>query len=409
MQSLPRCPGRSSVVLAVAAAVVAIGALSACSSAASSSSSSSTTGCVSSYRRGVDYFPDKVTVSDAKNFSVSYHGNYKVVTVAEPFPGGRPQSYVLVQCGTPPPPLLGVLAGDPVVQIPVRRVDDESISHLPDLDVLNSVSTIVGVASKANVHSASVKARIATGAVIEFEPGSSAINTEAVVASRPDVFLTQGTDNPGYQVLRNAGIKVIADGDYLEQTPLGRAEWIKFVSLFLNKEALASSEYATIAAGYRSLAGRAAGVTTRPTVLEGDQYKGTWYAAGGRSYMAALIRDAGGAYVFAGDTSTGSPSLDWETILQKGSSAQFWIDANMAGSWKSLRDARAADPRYAQLASFGNDNVWDQNKNSANGVPDFFEGGVVRPDAVLADLMAIFHPELEPSHQFSYYEHIPAG
>jgi iron complex transport system substrate-binding protein len=226
-----------------------------------------------------------------------------------------------------------------------------------------------------------------------------------VIGTSPGLFLTQGVQNSSYATLQAAGIKVVADTDWLAQTPLARAQWIEFVSLFLNKETAATQEYNKIASAYNRLAALTANVTSRPTVIEGDEYKGTWYAAGGASYVAAEFKAAGADYIYAGNTSTGSVTLSIENILKNGASAQFWLDAN---PWTSLSQAEASDPRYAQLAAVKADDVWTYDKDvNAGGGNDYYEEGVVRPDLVLGDLIAIFHPNLEPGHQFTFYQQIP--
>jgi iron complex transport system substrate-binding protein len=409
-----RSPRRIAAVLAVVAClgVAACGSTTPTTSAGGSGGSGTqtvtanlTTGCVKSYKAGTDYFPSKVTPSAATGFGVSYHDNYKVVTVDQPYQGGKPTSYVLVQCGTPAPKLSGSLASAEVIQIPVTRVDAESTTQLPDFDLLGSTDALVGVADSAQVSTPSVVARIKAGDISQFEANGT-LNTEQVIATAPNLFLTQGVQNKSYATLQASGVKVVADADWLSGTPLARAQWIEFVSLFLNKEAAATAQYDKIATAYNKLVALASTVTTRPTVLEGDEYQGTWYAAGGASYVAAELKDAGANYIYASNTSTGSIDVSIEDILKNGGGAQFWVDAN---AWTSLAQAKKSDPRYASLAAYKSDSVWTNSKDvNAGGGNDYYEEGVVRPDLVLADLIAIFHPSLEPHHQFTFYEQIPA-
>jgi iron complex transport system substrate-binding protein len=403
-----RLPVAAVMAIVVASLLTACGTSSSDTGTAGQAQANLASGCVSSYHKGVDYFPAKVQPAQAAGFEVSYHDSYKVVTVNQPYQGGKPVSYVLVQCGTPAPKLSGSLASAEVVQIPVHRVDAESTTQLPDFALLGSVDDLVGVADTAQVNTPSVVARIKAGEISQFE-ATGTLNTEQVLATAPDLFLTQGVSNPAYAKLQASGVKVVADADYLASTPLGRAQWIEFVSLFVNKEAQAEEQYAKIADSYGRLVALAATVKDRPTTLEGDEYKGTWYAAGGGSYVGAELRAAGADYVFAGDSSTGSLSLSIETILQKGSQAQFCVDADN-GSYQTIKQAYTVDPRYKQLACFRDDNVWEYTKDTnAGGGNDYYEEGVVRPDLVLGDLIAIFHPSLEPHHVFTFYEKVPPG
>jgi iron complex transport system substrate-binding protein len=371
---------RARLPVAAITAIVVTSLLAACGTSSSSGAGTAgqaqanlTSGCVSSYHKDVDYFPTHVQPANAAGFEVSYHDSYKVVTVNQPYQGGKPVSYVLVQCGTPAPKLSGSLASAEVVQIPVHRVDAESTTQLPDFDLLGSVDDVVGVADTAQVNTPSVVARIKAGQISQFE-ATGTLNTEQVLATAPDLFLTQGVSNPAYAQLQASGVKVVADADYLASTPLGRAQWIEFVSLFLNKEAQANVQYAKIASSYDHLVALAAKVNDRPTTLEGDEYKGIWYAAGGGSYVGAELRDAGADYVFAGDNSAGSLSLSIETILQKGSQAQFCVDADN-GNYQTIKQAYTVDPRYKQLACFRDGNVWEFTKDvNAGGGNNYYEG-----------------------------------
>jgi iron complex transport system substrate-binding protein len=403
-----RLPVAAITAIVVASLLTACGSSSSGAGTAGQAQANVTSGCVRSYRKGVDYFPAKVRPAKAAGFEVSYHDSYKVVTVNQPYQGGKPVSYVLVQCGTPAPKLSGSLASAEVVQIPVHRVDAESTTQLPDFALLDSADDVVGVADTAEVNTPSVVARIKAGEVSQFE-ATGTLNTEQVLATAPDLFLTQGVSNSAYAQLQAAGVKVVADADWLASTPLGRAQWVEFVSLFVNKEAQANEQYAKIASSYDRLVALAAKVKDRPTTLDGDEYKGIWYAAGGASYVGAELRAAGADYVFAGNNSVGSLSLGIETILHQGSQAQFCVDADN-GLYQTIKQAYTVDPRYKQLACFRDDNVWENTKDTnAGGGNDYYEEGVVRPDLVLGDLIAIFHPSLEPHHVFTFYQKVPLG
>lgn len=387
--------------------VVVVGAVSlpGCGGAGSATGSATSAGrCVTGFQSGTDYFPDKVSLVDATGFSVEYHDYYKVVTVARPTPGGASQKYVLVQCGAPQPQLTGDLASAPRITVPVSRVAASSTTQLPAFDLLGHIDAVAAVNSPDLVNTPAVVERIKNGRITGFGNSSGGINVERVIAARPDLYLAGGIDGPVVGKISEAKIPVAADSEWLEPTPLGRAEWVKYVALFVNGEKQATAAFDRIAGAYHSVQAKASAVTGRPTVVVGKQDKGTWYVAGGRSYVAALLRDAGGRYVFAADNSTGSVPVDLETVLAKGASADFWLNAEMTPGWKSAAEVTGEDPRYGKLAALGTGNVWSPVKRvNAAGGNDYWEGGVVHPDLVLADLVAILHPELMPGHEFTYY------
>jgi iron complex transport system substrate-binding protein len=340
------------------------------------------------------------TVEHAENFTLRYEDGYQVLTVAQPFPGGAPETYVLVRCGAAVPP---ELASAQRVDVPVSSVYASSTTHLPLLVDLDRLDALTGVATTAYVSSPQVLERIEAGAVAEFAPIEQ-IDVERVLTGRPDVLLTGGFDDPAHATLRGAGVPVVANAEYLEATPLGRAEWIKVMAALTGDELRATAVFDQVEAAYADAAARAAGAEPVP-VLAGSLFQGTWAVPAGGSYLGALITDAGGANPWAADPSASSLTLDFETVYATAGQAPVWLAAQ---DWASRADALAEDPRYAELAAVRDGRVWTANRAiGPNGGNDFYERGVTRPDLVLADLVAILHPDRAPGHSFTFYSELP--
>ena len=206
------------------------------------------------YAEGVDYFPEKVSVAHAKNFGVEYFANYKVVTVPEPTPGGAAETYVLVQRGTPAPPLTGPLTGAAVIEVPVESIFMGSTTPLPFLVDLDVVDRLTGVASAGLIHAEPVLERIEAGAVVEYAAGGE-VDAEAVIEAAPAMLMTEGLEHPTYPILRAADVAVVAGTEWLEPSPLGRAEWLKYVAVFFNREAAAARLFASIEESVRRAGG----------------------------------------------------------------------------------------------------------------------------------------------------------
>ncbi len=368
-----------------------------------------TTGCVQGAVAGSDQFPEKASLVEAKGLSITYKGNYKVVKVANPWRGAKAGfTYVLVQCGTPTPELTGDLAGASVIQVPVATASIMSTTLAPQFDELGVADRIISVDTPAYYSTSSVVKRIESGA-IKGTGGGSKANVELLVSLKPGVVITFGTGAgsfDGIEKLQSAGLATVVEAGYMEETPLGRSEWVKLIGALTNQEALAEAKFARWRTDYKALAAKVANVANRPVVISGSMYQGTWYMPGGKSYVAQSIRDAGGSYPWASDTTTGSLSLDFEAVLEKGYDATVWINAGY--QWSSLRDALGEDSRYARLPSFGATNVYGNDKRvNATGGSDYYETAVVRPDLVLADLVSVLHPNVLPSHTTVWFRHIP--
>jgi len=356
--------------------------------------------CVTAYDPAVDYFPDKVTVEQAAGFTVEYNSSYKVVTVTQPWVGAEPVTYLLVQCGAPVPE---DVTADAVIEVPVASAISMSTTYLPHFVELGLLDALVAVDEFDFVYSPDVRALFDSGDVPEVG-GGSFVDVERVLELDPDVVFTYGIGSPDYDAhpaLLAAGIPTVLNGDYMETTPLGRAEWVKFTSLFFNAEAEAEALFSGIETAYDDLAAQAAGAEDRPSVLVNAMYGDTWYVSGGNSYQARLIADAGGEYLWADDESTGGLPLSFEAVLERGADADVWINPNF---WFSLADGLAEDQRYSAFAAFEDGAVYNNVARVTElGGNDILETGVLHPEGVLADLIAIFHPDVLPDHALTYY------
>ncbi|ORV10135.1 ABC transporter substrate-binding protein [Mycobacterium celatum] len=386
----------SRVSWAALAAAIALALIpSACASPAVTSGPRP--GCITDFDPQADYFPDKSTIVDATNFTLSYHRSYQVLTVRQPYPNASPESYVLVRCGAPAPHLTGDLAHSQQITVPVTSLYSASTTHLGMLVELDRTDVVSGVATTANVVNPVLRQRIHAGKVAEYAPGGQ-VDVEAVVAAHPGVLVTAGTDDPSYARLRDAGVDVLADAEWLEATPLGRAEWVKVFAALTGTEKKAGELYGKLRGDYGKVAEKAA--AARPVeVLSGTMHQGTWSMPAGGGYAGQLIVDAGGNYPWAGDTRTGSLQLNFESVYARAGHAPRWL---VTSDWTTLDDALAADIRYGELTAVRTGQVWTAGT-------DYWERGVARPDLVLADLVAILHPELGPGHEFVFYRQVTRG
>jgi iron complex transport system substrate-binding protein len=365
-----------------------------------------TDGCVAEgeFSPDIDYFPEKANLSYTQNFSIEYHNNYKIVTVATPYPGAtEPAQYVLVQCGTPAPQ--GYDAAQ-IIEVPVQTIVTMSTSYLPFLDELGLLDRLVGLDDATYVSNPTVLQMAAEGKLVTIGYGAS-VNVEQALELDPDVIMTYGSGMPEYDAfpaLQQAGLKVVINAEWMDTSPLGRAEWGKFIAAFFNQEAAAEAIFLDKVKAYTRLAALVADVTEKPTVFTGTAYQGTWTVPGGNSFAAAFLRDAGATYLWADDPSTGSLYLSFEAVFEKAQNADFWLNVGFVGT---LEDLKALDPRYAEFAAFQNGNVWNNDaKVSPNGGNDYYESAVAHPEVVLADLIKIFHPDLLPDHELVYYRQV---
>jgi iron complex transport system substrate-binding protein len=302
----------------------------------------------------------------------------------------------------------GDAAGAQLITVPIASLFALSPTHLSLLVDLERLDVLTGVAQRDAIVEPEVEARIKTGKVTEFAKAGLTIDVERVVAAKPALLMAGGVSNATIGVIKSAGVPVVANSEWLEPTALGRAEWLKYMALFLNEERKAQTLYGAMKNRYRASSAQATAgpEAERPLVMTGRSTRGMFVIAGGRSYVASLIKDAGGRYVWADNTSPGSATVDLEAQVQRAADADVWING---GGWKNMAAMLEDEPRYTAFKAYRSGRVWVyERRQKANGANDYWSRGVTHPDLVLADLVKIFHPSLAADRAFEWYMTVPA-
>ncbi|MDB5104706.1 MAG: periplasmic binding protein [Fibrobacteres bacterium] len=344
----------------------------------------------------------------ARVFTLGRRGDTTVIEVRKPWQGATVDfTYLLVPAGLAP-----AMASAPntlAVPVPVRRAVTLTTTNLYHLQTLGVLDALVGLGGGRYVCSPEVRSRLRSGRIRDVGEDIR-MDAEAVVALKPDLVFTYvvGRSSDGAVAkLAETGVPVAIEGSYMEESPLGRAEWIKFTGAFFGRGAAADSAFDSIDSSYRALAALARTATHRPKVFVGAPFGGVWWVPSGRTYVGRLLADAGADYLWADDTTRGSLNLDMEAVLGRAADADFWMNA---GEWKDLADARRQDPRNALYKAWKEGRVYVNDAiRCEEGGRDFYETGASRPDLILADLISVFHPELLPGHSLRWYRRLPEG
>ena len=359
-----------------------------------------------SHYAGPDLFPEKAKVAHAKGFKISYHKHYKVVRIMSPFEKSTDTlTYVLVQRGTPRP--IGYKDSQ-VIEIPVRSMVAMSSLHIGLIGFLGCEDILTGMGNLKYVSSTKVLSRIQAGKIVEVGKDQG-LNEELLVSMHPDLIMATGSPVSKvsrYESLHQAGIPVMVNSEWVETTPLGRAEWVKLLAALINKEGEVNRKFARVEQEYQRLVRLAGKVTVRPSLITGMNSKDAWYVPNGDSYLNRFFQDAGASYHWAGTKATGSLPLSFETVYPIALQADFWLNVSI-GNIRTKQDVLARDVRYADFNAFKNNHIYSyNNRMNAQGANDYWESGAVNPHLVLADLIRIIHPELLPEHELIYYKSI---
>lgn len=329
---------------------------------------------------------------------------YTVMEVSQPWPGAdRTFRYALV-----PRELLSRItfprdAFDAIIPVPVERVILTSTTHIPALELLGESDHLVGFPQTHLVSSPETRALIDGGQVREVG-SNEALNIEQVLALQPDVVIgfSIATANKTYDNLQRSGIPVVYNGDWMEESPLGKAEWIKFFAPFFRKESQAEEIFSSIAANYEQAKAMAAAADDQPEVICGALWKDIWYLPGGESWMARFLEDANANYLWGNTEERGSLSLSVEAVLEKGGQADFWIAPSQ---YTSYREMEQANRHYGQFRPFKNKKVYTYARTQGpTGGLLYYELAPMRPDLVLKDLIHHLHPGILPDHQPYFFK-----
>lgn len=349
--------------------------------------------------------PKASKIDYASGFSIEKSDSgVTIINVASPWPKAETAfTYALIPKDKMATMTVNKDAYDAIVSVPVERIVVTSTTHIPALEALGVGNKLVGFPDTDYISSEATRERIDAGQVKELG-NSEAMNTEMVLELNPEVVVGFGVDgqNKAYATLQRANIPVVYNGDWTEETPLGKAEWIKFFAPFFGEEVKADSIFSGIERSYLEALELAKTAERKPTVLSGALYKDVWYLPGGNSWAAQFFEDANADYLWENTPETGSLSLSLESVLEKGKPAEFWLSPAQFTSYDQMKEANR---HYKQFDAFKNRNSFSfaGSKGETGGLI-YFELAPQRPDLVLKDLVKIFHPELLPDHSLYFFK-----
>jgi len=341
------------------------------------------------------------SVKYAKGLEIYKYDGYSILKITKPWPEATSGfTYILKEKNGIIPDSLKQFS---VISIPIQSIVVTSTTHIPSLEMLGVENTLVGFPSTNFISSAKTRKRIDAGKVREVGINES-LNTEVLIDMKPDVIVSFGINNsnPTIDNLQKSGLNVLINGDWTEQSPLGKAEWIKFFGALYGLDAKANTLFTTIENNYKSALALTEKTNQKPTVLSGAMFQDQWYVPQGESWVSVFLKDAKSDYLWKETKGFGSLSLPFESILDKAQNATFWI---APGDFSSLKQMSDSNPHYAEFSSFKNKKVFSYaiNKGAKGGIL-YFELASARPDLVLKDLIKIFHPELLPNYQPFFFK-----
>ncbi|NNJ88983.1 MAG: ABC transporter substrate-binding protein [Eudoraea sp.] len=347
----------------------------------------------------------KSPIAHAKGFEVHITSDgITVITVKSPWPGADQSfTYALIPKESIAEVSVDSSLFDAVISVPIESLVVTSTTHIPALEALGVADHLSGFPGTDYISSQYTRARVADGKVINLGKNEM-MNTEMTLRLKPDLIVgfSISSENKTYETFKRSGIPVVYNGDWTEQTPLGKAEWVKFFAPFFQMEEKAEIFFDSITEAYQHAKELAKNAETIPSVMSGALYKDVWYAPGGNSWAAQFIEDANARYLWEDTKETGSLSLSLESVLAKATNADYWVSPSQFTSYTELEKGNS---HYLQFDPLKNKKIYTYalSKGETGGLI-FFEIGPNRPDLILKDLIHIFHPEVLPEHNLFFFK-----
>ncbi len=333
-----------------------------------------------------------MTLKYAKGFSVTNFKNYKLLTIKSPWPNSKNHfKYILYHKKQPKSPSIKT------IKIPLKSIVVTSTTHLPGLELLNVENTLIGFPETRFVSSKKIRTRIKNGYINDLGKGHD-LNTEVLLNIKPDAVISFGISgiNKSLNTTEKAGIPIIYNGDWVEHSPLAKAEWIKFFGVLYDKEKQADSIFNAIETNYNKAKALALKADKIPTVLSGAIFNDIWYLPSGTSTEAQFLKDANANYLWSNTAQKGSLSLNFESVFNTAHNADIWLNPS---NFKTRLELLKSNSHYNKFKAYKTKQIYSfTNTIGDTGGVLYYELGFARPDIVLKDIIKVCHPQLLPNY-----------
>lgn len=337
----------------------------------------------------------KSTIKYAKGFDIVTIDHQKKLIIKKPYQNAKHHFTYLLGNKTD--------LSKNELKTPIKNIVVTSTTHISMLEQIGAEKFLTGFPQTNYISSEKTRKRIANGKIVDLGYERT-INTEKLIELAPEVVIGFGLNgnNKAYQTIERNGILVIYNGDWLEETPLGRAEWIKFFGVLFDKEKEADSIFNSIESNYLAVKEIALKSKKTPTIISGNLFKDTWYMPAGESFIATCFKDANTNYLWKNTKGNGSLPISIESVLDKGKDANFWIGC---GLFESRDDLLRSNQYYNSFTAFKDRQIYTYaNKKGATGGLIYFEKSPTRPDLILKDILKITNPDLLPNYTLTFFE-----
>jgi len=349
---------------------------------------------------------DTLSLQYTRLLTLVEHDGYTVADISNPWkPGKRLHRYYLV-------PRTSDISHQPsdfpdgtVIEIPIQRAAVFTTVHCALLTELGLGSKIVGVADAKYIKVPYIQQQIDAGRIVDCGNGLNPV-VEKIMDVKPEVVMLSPFENSGgYGKTEEIGIPLIECAEYMESSPLARAEWMRFYGMLFGVGEQADRLFHEVDSSYTALRELAAKAGKGRSVLVDKITGSVWYMPGGRSTIGQMLLDAGAQYPWASDEQGGSLSLPFETVLEKGGEADVWMLRYSSDHDLSYAELLSEYHGYSRLKAFRQHEVYGCNVEQSM----FYEDTPFHPDRLLSDFLQILHPDIIGLPSLRYYKKVKGG
>ncbi|NOQ26051.1 MAG: ABC transporter substrate-binding protein [Bacteroidales bacterium] len=333
----------------------------------------------------------------AKGFHIEYYDNYKILELINPWDTTRIMyRYLLIPKGMKNIPRVPESV---IIETPINSIACLFTTQLAFIKKLGVTNKLTGMSRIEYVKDSTIRDRIEKGEIIQFgEPENP--DSEKLIAIDPDILMVSPFRDNKYQHIESAGIPLAVNGSYMEATPLGRAEWIKFVAYFFEMENDANQIFNEIEKQYLEVKNKVEDVDSKPSIFTGRKFSQVWHVVGNNSYMANYLKDAGFDYIWKDLDFYGSVPYEFESVYEKAAHADYWSFIEYNEAEIRYSHIKKDFSSYADFDAFKNKQIIICNSKET----PYFENGILEPHLVLSDFVKVAHPDILPDYKPKYFK-----
>jgi len=339
---------------------------------------------------------ETAVISWATGFDISDYGEVKVLRFFQKGDTSRVDSLVLYKVPSRIPFRFNCRS----VKYPVNSAACLSATHVSFIHKIGMLDKVTGITALDHSFLPELESSVKSGKVKEIAVGGN-FKSETLLALNPDVVFISPMKNQSLELLEKSGLLLVPVGEFLETSPLGRAEWIKYVSLFFDAADKAAQVFDSLEMKYLHLKSLTLKIPAenKPAVFSGNLISGVWYLPGGNSYESAFFKDAGARYLWEDNPEPGSIGLGYESVFVRAVKADYWRMVVYTDQDYTYEKMKLEDERYTNFPAFSRRKVFCCNTRHS----PLYQVGVLEPHVILADYIFIFHPDLLPGYSPVYY------